>query len=567
MAGASTYTLLAGMQIVAATPATPACIAPPSGLVSWWRAEGNASDSGDGNSGTLAGNTTYGAGRVGQGFVFDGNRDLVTVGNPTNLQLQNFTIEAWIKRASASAVSYGSYGNGIIFCYGSGGYGLYLDSNGRPALSKIGLSETKPATNIADTNFHHLAVTKSGSTVVFYIDGVSYSAPAYDPGFVFSTVAAIGARGDNLDNSFLGTIDEPAVYNRALSAAEIGFLYDAGVTGKCKQPPAILTQPASQRVTVGLNATFSVEATGTPQLRYQWRFNGDDLAGATSSTFSFVVGEASGGLYSVRVTNAFGAVISSNALLVVNHPPLADAGATKPGFIVPAGCSPTVVLDGSRSSDSDADPLQYRWFKTGETNAFATGVVAVVSLPLGTHSVTLIVDDSLATDAQTFTVELITPAQVVERLIALVSSQAQKPHPLVATLSAALASIERGNYTAAINQLEAFQNKVRAQVTPGDPALAGQFIQAAQEIVGALNRDCASAKPHGKIGKVHRHGDARVKVEFSAPDGWVYLVEASTNLVDWEKIGVAIQSRPGEFEFEDPGDVRLPTRFYRIVDE
>jgi hypothetical protein len=73
--------------------------------VSWWRAESNTVDSVDSNHGTLTGNAIFGAGRVGQGFVFDGNGDGVRIGNPTNLQLQNFTIEAWIKRSSSSVVS------------------------------------------------------------------------------------------------------------------------------------------------------------------------------------------------------------------------------------------------------------------------------------------------------------------------------------------------------------------------------------------------------------------------------------------------------------------------------
>src|SRR5688572_5957497 len=74
------------------------CTPPPSGLVSWWRGQTNALDASDGNHGTLVGNTSYGAGRVAQAFVFDGGGDAVDVGNPTNLQLQNFTIEAWVKR-------------------------------------------------------------------------------------------------------------------------------------------------------------------------------------------------------------------------------------------------------------------------------------------------------------------------------------------------------------------------------------------------------------------------------------------------------------------------------------
>jgi len=43
-------------------------------------------------TGRWFGNATFGAGQVGQGFVFDGNGDLVSVGNAPNLQLQDFTI-------------------------------------------------------------------------------------------------------------------------------------------------------------------------------------------------------------------------------------------------------------------------------------------------------------------------------------------------------------------------------------------------------------------------------------------------------------------------------------------
>jgi len=249
----------------------------------------------------------------------------------------------------------------------------------------------------------------------------------------------------------------------------------------------------------------------------------------------------------------------------MNHPPMADASATTPWLIVPPNCSPTAVLDGSRSSDSDGDALHYLWYRAGEPSVLATGVVAVVTLPLGTNSLTLVVDDGLATNAQAFTVELITPAQALERLRVTVNSQAGRPQPLLATLSAALASVERGNGTAAINQLGAFQNKTWAQVAPADPALAAEFIQAAQDIVATLGRDCALAKPHGRISKVHRAADGRVRLAFSAPHGQAYLIESSTNLVDWEKVGLAIECGAREFKFEDPAAAREPMRFYRIT--
>src|SRR5262245_959166 len=66
------------------------CLSLPAGAVSWWRAETNALDATGVDNGTLFGNATYGPGRVGQAFVFDGQLDGVRLGAPTNLQLQDF---------------------------------------------------------------------------------------------------------------------------------------------------------------------------------------------------------------------------------------------------------------------------------------------------------------------------------------------------------------------------------------------------------------------------------------------------------------------------------------------
>jgi hypothetical protein len=92
------------------------------------------------------------------------------------------------------------------------------------------------------------------------------------------------------------------------------------------------------------------------------------------------------------------------------------------------------------------------------------------------------------TDIGAFEVQTstITPAQAVQHLLEQVNSHWRRPQPLRATLDAALASIERGNVTAAVNQLQAFQNKVRAQVAPSDPLLAGTLLQEAGEIIISL---------------------------------------------------------------------------------
>jgi hypothetical protein len=129
-------------------------------------------------------------------------------------------------------------------------------------------------------------------------------------------------------------------------------------------------------------------------------------------------------------------------------------------------------------------------------------------------------------------------------------------------LEAALASIQRGNATAAANQLKAFQNKVRAQVT--DPVLAMELIAGASQVIAALGGD----KPKRLAARLHglKRGHAgKLELKFTDPDGQVYFVEASTNLLDWEVIGVAIKQPDALFAFEDADAARFPNRFYRVV--
>ncbi len=256
------------------------CVPVPSGLISWWPGQGNALDSGKTNHGTLIGNVSYAAAKVGQGFVFDGNGDGVNVGNPTSLHLQDFTVEAWIKRNSTTQVSLDA-GGGVIFGCGIDGYALGFFDDGHLYLSKPGdPSFVSSSSQITDTNFHHVAWTKAGTSVVFYIDGIAYPAASFTSSFIFTSQIAIGARGDNSGNSFLGLIDDLAVFSRALSAAEVQSIYNAGNQGKCGLPPSIISQPASRTNRVGDDAMFTVAATGTSPLSYQWRYNTTNIVGA-----------------------------------------------------------------------------------------------------------------------------------------------------------------------------------------------------------------------------------------------------------------------------------------------
>ncbi|MSU58800.1 MAG: hypothetical protein EXS35_11640 [Pedosphaera sp.] len=82
--------------------------------------------------------------------------------------------------------------------------------------------------------------------------------------------------------------------------------------------PAIDTQPWSRVVEPGANVTFTVGASGTATLAYQWRKDGANLAGATASIYSIANAQSpSAGGFSVVVTNAEGAVTSRVATLIV----------------------------------------------------------------------------------------------------------------------------------------------------------------------------------------------------------------------------------------------------------
>jgi len=84
-------------------------------------------------------------------------------------------------------------------------------------------------------------------------------------------------------------------------------------------PPVIGQQPQSLAVLPGQSAGFSVTASGTQPLSYQWRFNGSNAPGATATSYSIgSAGPAQAGAYSVLVSNVAGIAISSNAFLAVN---------------------------------------------------------------------------------------------------------------------------------------------------------------------------------------------------------------------------------------------------------
>src|SRR5262249_13453530 len=146
---------------------------PLNGLVSLWRGEGDAVDAAGGNSGSLVNGVTFGPGQVGQGFQFNGTNQYVLIPDSPSLNLTgDLTIEAWVKPNSTDTpiIDRRSGENNNI------PYQLYVNSVNHLAFgSRIaGVSNDRATVaTLPMGQFSHVAVTLSGSTLTFYINGIA----------------------------------------------------------------------------------------------------------------------------------------------------------------------------------------------------------------------------------------------------------------------------------------------------------------------------------------------------------------------------------------------------------
>jgi hypothetical protein len=127
-------------------------------------------------------------------------------------------------------------------------------------------------------------------------------------------------------------------------------------------PPSIITPPQSQIVEKGQDATFTVTASGSQPLSYQWRFNNSNLAGATSSSYArFDAQTNDAGNYTVVITNGSGAITSAPATLTVTGPII---------------CVPVTLVSGDFEGATNANGTVTGW-TTYEVNSPAIKVWSI----------------------------------------------------------------------------------------------------------------------------------------------------------------------------------------------
>ena len=134
--------------------------------------------------------------------------------------------------------------------------------------------------------------------------------------------------------------------------------------------PSITAQPAELSVVAPNPASFSVTATGTAPLTYQWKKDGMDISGANSSSYT-TPGTAIGdktAVFTVVVSNSVKSVTSNPATLTVTPGPVAPTISSQPAdqsVVAPAPASFSVTATGT-------EPFTYQWKRNGNNISGAT---------------------------------------------------------------------------------------------------------------------------------------------------------------------------------------------------
>jgi hypothetical protein len=192
-------------------------------------------------------------------------------------------------------------------------------------------------------------------------------------------------------------------------------------------PPTISFQPTNIAAIVGTNVQFLVAAGGTEPLRYQWYFNGGTISRATNTTLVLSnVQPTSAGTYRVQVTNAFGRVTSSNAVLTVIVP-----DTTKPTNTITAPMSgqrwsnSVFTVTGMARDNVQVSNIWYQlnglgWNPATTTNHWTNWTASVTLLP-GTNTVRAYALDTSGNSSLTNTVSF--TYVVSDRLRVVISGQ------------------------------------------------------------------------------------------------------------------------------------------------
>jgi endonuclease/exonuclease/phosphatase family metal-dependent hydrolase len=187
---------------------------------------------------------------------------------------------------------------------GTGKFRLGISSTSGSAISATSPVDLNP-------NQDYTIVTRlvnNNSVATLWINPAAESDPSISTSDGVSTITVVSyALRENTGEGALN-----------IDNLRVGTTFADVYSGGSGQSPAITLQAQNQTVTNGASVYFSINATGTPPLNFQWQSNGTNLPGATSSNLTLTgVTFAQAGFYACVVTNAAGSTLSDPVSLSV----------------------------------------------------------------------------------------------------------------------------------------------------------------------------------------------------------------------------------------------------------
>ncbi len=316
------------------------------GLVSYWpldTANGTTPDLSFGNDLTVDGSVSPVAGKLGNTLAFGsgaylhvGPTDFANTGLP-NWHAGEYSIAFWIKvpanKVNKYAFSEASLSdNYSLFFFEPSSSGGKLQVYLRDRANKVLINKIPTAAVVCDDTWHHVTFVDRRGRVEVYVDGVLDSQSssgkfdyAYNPDAIqFNTVAIGGLyRSTSSGVPFPGLLDEVAVWERPLSAAEVEVLVASGIpTPIAPRAPGIASISPDATVYPGDLHRVTVRAMNNRPFTYTWRVNDVVDPSATDATYLYPVGPSDSDLtIAVEVSNPYGTVSATNHVTVIGDPP------------------------------------------------------------------------------------------------------------------------------------------------------------------------------------------------------------------------------------------------------
>ncbi len=206
-------------------PRQPVAAGPPTDPVHWWPGDSNADDIVGGNHGILRGGTNIRPGKVGAAFSFDGADDHVSLPSQPRIS-STFTISAWL---NFNRSNFGRFQE----VFNNNQFFLRKDSSSEGNRLSIFVTladgsvepRAQSLTVPSPGSWHHVAGTWDGNNLRIYVDGALQRTSPRRGSLTSDPVPARIGQGEQTSttaNPFSGLIDELAIFNRALSVAEVG---------------------------------------------------------------------------------------------------------------------------------------------------------------------------------------------------------------------------------------------------------------------------------------------------------------------------------------------------------